>query len=245
MKISLGLTAALLASSAHLVSTTRIAKVSQRDNVRIVARDPATWPPALGMPHPRQASDSPQQLREGTTCDIAGIRAATEKIQQLLSDFRNVSNAAIDQLESMETVLRGMGSATDNLDNTSTSATETVDVHSSTTSASPYPYGELTSTPGMAGLMSSSSSNTKCKSIVGARPDNAFQLFLSHNLGQQQRHPILGFCYEVDCYLLNADFDDKNEFAIVYLIAPYECTFTAHQIVTVLNSPHDKHNNHR
>ncbi|KAK8045157.1 hypothetical protein PG993_005181 [Apiospora rasikravindrae] len=135
MKVRFELTAALVASSVHL---------AQCDNVRAVARDQGAGPPRLGMPHPRQASSSLHQQRDGAACDIASIRAATERIQQLLSEFCNVSAAAVEQLESMETLLQNMGGAADDF-YSSSSVTYSAGGHSHTTSASPS--RGLTSTP--------------------------------------------------------------------------------------------------
>ncbi|KAK7942952.1 uncharacterized protein PG986_012065 [Apiospora aurea] len=144
MKVSFELTAVLLASSAHLASTTSAAKASQRDNVRVVTRDQGAGPLRLGMLHPRQASGSLQQQKERAACDMASFRAATERMRQLLSDFRGLSAAVVEQLESMEALLRDMGGAADG-PHTPSSVTDTADGHSRTTSVSPS--RELTSMP--------------------------------------------------------------------------------------------------
>ncbi|KAK8014728.1 hypothetical protein PG990_008024 [Apiospora arundinis] len=151
MKLKFDLTAAaLLASSAHLASTTSTMTVSYWDDTgspytqdrplpdaaRVVARDHATWPPSRRILRLRQASDSHQQPRKGTACDIANIRAAREKMQQLLSDLRNASDTAMEQLEAIEMLLQGMEEDTsDSLTITSSSMTKATNEQIHTTSA--------------------------------------------------------------------------------------------------------------
>ncbi|KAK8018045.1 hypothetical protein PG991_007235 [Apiospora marii] len=165
MKIRFDLTtAALLASRTGLALTSKTAPVSQQNDAGldytqarpthqaagIVGRGHATWPPSPKLPR--------QQPETGTACDVTHIRIATERIQKLLSDFRNVSSVAIGQLESMESLLKDMGDTDDDPINISSLRASSYREHTSTSVAA----GSMSNGPvNMPDLYSNYSSATR------------------------------------------------------------------------------------
>ena len=170
MKVSFGLTtAALLTSGVYFVSTTGTMTVSKLNDASLRYTPDRHTPEAAGIVtqdhgirHPlhrnlrlQQASDSTQLLGKGAACDAVNIRTATERMQQLLSDLRNVSNAAMVQLETMESLLQGMEGGGRKIVSSSTPGT--MGRQSRTTSISLS--GCFTSTSVIAGTTSSISMN--------------------------------------------------------------------------------------